>query len=195
MDYAALYLYVIVATFTPGPNNLMSFYLCAENGLKGGIKYIIGAVMGFTSLFFIFGWLNLWLSKFVPIIEPYIKWFGVLYLLFLAVYIIVGGKKNKSNGGSQSGLNTIPKGFLLQYVNVKGLIFSLTVFSMYITPYVSSYSTIVLISLSFSALGFLSLMLWAATGSVLSKLFSKYRMAFNIIMALLLVYCAYTVIK
>lgn len=188
MVYSAMLLYVFVSTFTPGPNNLLVMFLCARNGFWGSTKFFIGAIVGFTSLFALCGILNLVLSSFVPVIEPYMKWLGAAYLLFLAFVILKGRKKTEKSDDTK--MNSIVAGLLLQYMNIKGWLFGLTVFSMYVTPYSKSVITTLAFSLLFSLICMSAMFVWAISGTKLKHVFTKYETIVNVAMALLLAYCA-----
>jgi cysteine/O-acetylserine efflux protein len=128
MNYTAFLVYVIVSTFTPGPNNLMAMYVSVRNGVRGGSRFYFGAILGMSSLFVLCGVLNFVLSSFVPVIEPYMKWLGACYLLYLSFIILRGSRKGKDD--LQSVPISFESGFSLQYVNVKAWLFGLTVFSL-----------------------------------------------------------------
>ena len=191
MDYLTLFLYVIMVTGTPGPNNLMALYVCAEHGVWKGRKFLIGAGTGFTTVFVLCGVLSYWLAALIPIVEPYIKWLGVLYLLYLAFCIL---KSKNDSGEDKTSINTFIYGFSMQFINVKVWLFGLTVYSMYVTKYFSSLPVIALFGLSFGIIGIATMMLWAFGGTLIKNIFAKYRIAFNLTMAGFLVYCAYKVV-
>lgn len=193
MDYANMLLYVVVSTFTPGPNNLMAMYQCAQNGIAGSLKYLIGATIGFTSLFILCGVLNLGISSIIPDIEPYMRWFGAGYMIYLAIVIL--RKRNKSNDVGSGKSNSLISGFLLQYVNVKGWFFGLTVFSIYVTPFNDFIIPTIGFGLLFSLICAIAMFIWAVSGATLKNVFTKYETLVNIMMAVLLVYCAYSIWK
>jgi threonine/homoserine/homoserine lactone efflux protein len=82
-------------------------------------------------------------------------------------------------------------GLVLQFVNVKVLIYCIMSMEMYIVPYYQGqWPALILFALLLSFVGFLSTIIWALFGSLLKKLFSKYAKITNTIMALILVYLA-----
>lgn len=191
MDYLTLFLYVFFITVTPGPNNLMALYVCAENGFWEGRKYLMGATIGFSSIFILCGILNYWLSAFLSSATPYLKWIGVLYLLYLAFSILKSKSTKEENSFST---NSFIYGLTIQFVNAKVWLFGLTVYGMYVIPFTDYLPAMILFGISFSIIGFVSMIIWALGGASLKTLFAKYRKTFNVIMAALLVYCAYTVV-
>ncbi len=195
MNLSVLLTYVIVSSITPGPNNIMSMYICSTHGLWNGRRFICGAACGFTVLFMLCAVLNYTLSAFIPVVEPYMKWLGVAYLVFLAAMILFGSKKDKDNTAKLDRANSVVAGFLLQYVNVKGILFGITVFAMYVTPYTATIWPAFGFALLFGVIGLASLVLWGAGGVALRRVFARYGTAFNIVMAALLLYCAYTAIR
>jgi len=88
--------YVFIVTFTPGPNNIMSMVNATKYGYKKTFNFMFGVFTGFFILLLISSYSNLFLYKYIPKIEPFMKIIGGIYMLYLA-YIIVkpthSGKK------------------------------------------------------------------------------------------------------
>jgi threonine/homoserine/homoserine lactone efflux protein len=79
---------------------------------------------------------------------------------------------------------------LLQFVNVKIILYGITAMSSYVLPHYRGVATIALFALLLSVIGVSGCLCWAAFGAVFENLFHRYRKTLNVIMALLLVYCA-----
>ncbi len=183
MEFASLVLYVCVMCFTPGPNNLMSMYVSAKNSLTKASPFLFGALVGYTSLFILCGLLNLLLVYLVPAVEQFMKWLGAAFMLYLAVMILFSRKASSESGKPASSLT----GFVLQYANVKGWLFGLTVFSMYVTPYFRSVLVVLTFALGFSMVLFAASLSWAVFGNAFKGFYDRHFMAFNIFMAVMLV--------
>jgi threonine/homoserine/homoserine lactone efflux protein len=190
MEFVSLLLYVCVMCFTPGPNNLMSMYVSVKNRLTKASPFLFGALAGYTSLFALCGLLNLLLAYLVPAVEPFMKWLGVAFMLYLAVTILLS--RREASGESAKPFSFL-MGFALQYVNVKGWLFGLTVFSTYVTPYFRSVLVILGFALGFSVVTFAASLSWAVFGNVFKSFYDRHFTAFNIFMAVLLVCCAVSV--
>jgi threonine/homoserine/homoserine lactone efflux protein len=183
--------YVFVTTFTPGPNNIMSMTNGNNFGYKKTLKYILGVTTGFAVIMILCNYLNLLLVGFVPKIKIYMDILGVAYMLYLAVKILMSS--STSHNGQSKSLNTFTAGITMQFVNPKVILYGITVTSSFILPYYNDIGILLLFSIFFALIAFLSTSCWALFGSLFQKFLSKYNKLFNIVMALLLVYSALSV--
>jgi threonine/homoserine/homoserine lactone efflux protein len=183
--------YVFVTTFTPGPNNIMSMTNGNNFGYKKTLKFILGVTTGFAVIMILCNYLNLLLVGFVPKIKIYMDILGVAYMLYLAVKILKSSS-NTHNDQNKS-LNTFTAGITMQFVNPKVILYGITVTSSFILPYYNDIGILLLFSIFFALIAFLSTSCWALFGSLFQKFLSKYNKLFNIVMALLLVYSALSV--
>ena len=80
-------LFWFVTAYTPGPNNVVASYSGFNFGISKTIPHILGVTLGFTSLvlFLSIGLINFF--KLFPIVQVVIKYFGTLFLLYLAYKI------------------------------------------------------------------------------------------------------------
>ncbi|MEA1974545.1 MAG: LysE family transporter [Bacillota bacterium] len=179
--------YALVVTFTPGPNNIMSMINATKYSYRKTFPFMFGVFTGFFFLMLISSYFNLFLFEYIPKIEPFMKIIGGLYMLYLAISII---KSNNKNHNIIAKTNTFTTGIILQLLNVKAILYSLTVMSSFIIPQFKSKLLLILFSLFLSLLAFISLNCWALFGSFFNKLIKKHEKTFNIIMASLLIYSA-----
>lgn len=92
---------------------------------------------------------------------------------------------------SQKGISaTFMGGILLQVLNIKSWLLCLTIFSVYIMPYTTSIGVMLLWALISLGIMITSTATWAFSGNAIKRVYTQYRMLFDIVMALLLVYCA-----
>ncbi len=181
--------YALITTFTPGPNNLISFYAVSTHGWKQGLKVIAG--IG-TAIFLIMTLCALFSHQLTIGIESKVgilKWFGALYIFWLAVMIA----KDKP-GETHFNVSTYGKGFILVFINVKMILYALTVFGGYIITTTNSWPTLFFHAVFLTLLCTASNLTWAAAGSTLQNFINKHYRPFNIIMALILIYCALSLI-
>lgn len=183
--------YVFVTTFTPGPNNIMSMTNGNNFGYKKTLKFILGVTTGFAVIMILCNYLNLLLVGFIPKIKIFMDILGVAYMLYLAVKIL---KSSSNTHNSQNkSLNTFTAGITMQFINPKVILYGITVTSSFILPYYNDIGTLLLFSIFFALIAFISTSCWALFGSLFQKFLSKYNKLFNIVMALLLVYSALSV--
>ncbi len=180
-----LILYTIVMAITPGPNTILSMANASAIGLKKGIWLNIGMLIGITCVTFISFFAVSLLSAFIPKAELFLKIIGSLYILYLAWKTY-----RKSTFSVEEKSAGFLEGLILQLINVKVYLLALTAISSGIMPMEISYVTKFHISFLIPIICFLSGLVWAVCGALLSKLFTEHRKVINTILALLLVYSA-----
>jgi len=109
-------------------------------------------------------------------------------MLYLAYHVFKS--KPVEEIDEQDGLNTFKAGFILQFVNLKGILYGVTVYSLFITPTVHDPILVSLFAPVLTAIGFISISCWAFGGNLFRSFLKKYYRAFNLAMSLLLVYTA-----
>lgn len=188
-------LFVIINSFTPGPNNFMAMSFASRYGFKKTLRFCLGVGLGFFTLILLCSSFNDLLIKIMPTIKTPLTILGVSYMLYLA-FITIRDKETKNNNKeNNAGSNFIVMGFFLQFVNPKGILFGITVVSTFILPYYQSYFIYFICSLFLGGIGIVSSTTWSLFGNVFQKFLPKYRKVFNIVMASLLVYSAIAIIN
>jgi threonine/homoserine/homoserine lactone efflux protein len=123
----------------------------------------------------------------IPAVKPYVAAVGAAYMLYLAYKTL---RDNPHAGGKQKECTTVLSGVGMQLVNPKGILFCVTVAANYFAPYYRTLPPIAGLILMLSALIFVSTSSWSLFGSAFQNFISAHRKPFNIVMALLLAYCA-----
>ncbi|KEZ49517.1 MULTISPECIES: LysE family translocator [Metabacillus] len=187
MNIAAFLSYVIITSVTPGPSNILMMNEGRKFGFIKSWKFNSGILAGFALLGLLSGVFTTSLYDSIPLVEPYFKAAGAAYLLYLAWRV---GFRKGSGEDSSIERSSFLSGFIFQLINIKSILFFLTVMSIFVLPYYSSYEAIgFYLSLSI-LLGWTALLLWSGFGSMFKKFFSEYDKFFRVIMSLLLVYSA-----
>jgi threonine/homoserine/homoserine lactone efflux protein len=146
-------------------------------GLWTGVTIVVLAVAAFGSL----------LTSALPSIELPMKIVGAAYMLFLAYKTLV----SKPVAESAVIRTRYWSGVLLQFINPKLMVYALVAMEAYILPHFAGRLTeLALFALLLSTISFLLSLCWAAFGSAFRTLFTKHARVTNVIMALVLVYCA-----
>lgn len=187
-NWAAFLSYVFVMTFTPGPNNIMAMTFANRDGFKRTQRFMLGVAFGFMVLQLLCSYFNLLLFSVLPSVKLAMDIIGAAYMVFLAVKIVLS--KPHDGDRKDTRLNGFIPGTLLQFVNPKGVLYCITVAASFVMPYYRTNVAIILFSLFTTAVVYASNNVWGAFGVLFQKLLSKYRLPFNIAMALLLLYCA-----
>jgi len=76
--------FVIVTTFTPGPNNISSSSMGILFGYRKTLPFILGIVTGFVFTMLVSGFLSRTVFGLVPELEAIMRLVGAGYILWLA---------------------------------------------------------------------------------------------------------------
>ena len=186
--FTTLMLFMFVAAFTPGPNNLLSSYSGFNFGIKKSLPLICGVTFGFPILLIVINsGLIIFFKKF-PILQEIIKIIGLGFILYFA-YKIAFNKNNKE----QKTKNPIKFFNMLffQFINPKAVLFAIIVVSTFINTNESFFrdTTIVVgVALIFS---FVSILSWCLLGKFLRRFATnkKFIQTFNYVMSFFLIVC------
>lgn len=192
MNLTAFFTFTLLTAFTPGPNNILAMSNTSKYGLKNSIGVIQGIFTGFLSVMILCSIFSIILVNIIPTIKPVMTYIGVAYILWLAWHVVKS--KPQSNGESIEKADSFITGFILQFVNIKIILYGITAISTFIIPFYSSYFSIGAFTLLITVCGCSGVFTWAIFGAAFQNFFERYRTKVNIIMALLLVYSAITLI-
>lgn len=186
--------YAIATTFTPGPNNASASSSGMQNGFRKTLPYLIGISIGFFVILAASGLLLDFIMQIYGKISSYLKWVGALYMLWLAVVPFI--PQGKSGKKSMSINYTLSNGMILQLVNIKVILYGITLYSSFSALIGYSPVAVIVSSLFLTILGFGSIALWTFIGSAFSAYFKNkvFFYSFNAIMSLLLVYSAVSIL-
>jgi len=180
--------YVFVTTFTPGPNNVMSMSNAMRFGYRGTLRFLAGITCGFLVVMLICGLLDFGLVSLAPQVKLWLNILGAVYMVYLAVHIVRSKPVDGDPAGA--GLNSFRAGFMMQFLNVKVILYGVTVFSTFIVQAYHDPLTVSLFAPILAGIGFISISCWAIGGNLFRSLLFKYYRLFNLAMGALLVYTA-----
>ncbi len=180
--------YVFIVTFTPGPNNILSMVNGMRYGYHKMIRFLAGIVIGFFILMFISGLLNVALTNLIPDSEHWLKILGAVYMLFLAYHVIRSGPVDETAG--KRSINSFKFGFMMQFLNIKAILYGISVYSLFIIDLYKSPLIILLFALFLAFITYLATSAWALGGNIFRVVGQKYYRLVNFIMAGLLIYTA-----
>jgi threonine/homoserine/homoserine lactone efflux protein len=191
-NFTAFLSYVVITTFTPGPNNIMSMSNASRYGFKKSIFFNIGIFFGFFTIIALCSTFSVTLFRLMPSIKPIMTFIGAVYILWLAwkTYKSDHHSEGNSDSNDKKKTNTFQAGFLLQFVNPKVILYGITTVSTFIVPYYRSVVVLAIFSAILASVGFIATCCWSLFGSVFQKLLVQNEKIINIVMALLLLYCA-----
>ncbi len=185
------FIYAIINAITPGPGNILALNTVGSFGWKKGKPLFFGVFVGYYVVqilcaVFVFG-----VSAFLPNVLGVMKYIGAAYILWLAIHIAISKPAVDSAEKSASFL----KGFLLQFVNVKIYLFGITALTGYVTDYSTSLCALLLFELIIATIGTVATLIWVGMGILIQKAYQKHYRVINIILALTLLECVYSMLK
>jgi cysteine/O-acetylserine efflux protein len=179
--------YVMLTTFTPGPNNIMSMSNASRFGFRRSLRFTAGVFAGFLVVMALSCTFAVTLYKALPNIKPLMTVIGATYILWLAWKTATAKPHTEQDGASTS---TFLSGALLQFVNPKGILYGITAASTFLVPYYTSPVVLAGFCLFMAAVSLISTSCWAAFGSLFERFLLSNHRVVSWIMASLLVYCA-----
>ncbi|MFB9328873.1 LysE family translocator [Paenibacillus aurantiacus] len=186
MDTASFFIYCTVATFTPGPTNIVLLSTVHHSGARTAMRYAYGATIGFGVLLGLSALLNTILAAYIPAILMGMRLIGSGYMLYLAYRLY-----NMNAAHSATPHNaTFGSGFLMQFLNPKVVLFALTVIPTFFSPNFASSSAVATGVLVITGIGFAAFVAWVLFGSIFRSLLLKHTKRVNIILAGSLAYAA-----
>lgn len=190
MNIPAFFSYISLTAFTPGPNNIMAMSNSVKCGLRRAMVFCLGILMGFLVMMSLCALFTSLLYRYIPAVAPVMKWVGAAYILFLAFQIVRDKPSSPETKKQVLNPDSPLTGMVMQFVNPKLILYGITAMSTFILPNTQSLPGLALAVLVLSLMGYAGTCCWALFGSLFQRAFQKYRKPMNIIMALLLVYCA-----
>lgn len=179
--------YVMLTTFTPGPNNIMSMSNASRHGFRTTLRFTSGVFAGFFIVMAISCAFTLTLYRVLPNVKPVMTVVGAAYILWLAYKTLTASLHAEKGAGATS---TFLSGVVLQFFNPKGILYGLTVASTFLVPYYKSPAVLAGFCLFMAAVSFISTSSWAAFGSLFERFLARNGRIVSWVMAGLLVYCA-----
>lgn len=190
-DAIAFLSYVLITTFTPGPNNILSMLNAGRAGIRKGIRFNIGIFIGFTLVMILCGVFGSVLITYMPTVKPLLKYIGAAYILWLAYK--TSRSEYKSVEDDSSEIYGVKEGLTLQFVNPKVILYGITTLSTFIVPYYDGSVSLVF-AVGLATVAFTATMCWAFFGAAFHRVLKKHTRKVNVVMSLMLVYTAVSLV-
>jgi threonine/homoserine/homoserine lactone efflux protein len=182
----ALLMFVVVTSFTPGPNNAMLLATGLNFGFRRGLPHLTGVALGFGVMVLAVGLGLGVVFQAYPAAYTVLKYAGAAYLLYLAWQIATAGQLEEGEARGRPITFLEAAGF--QWLNPKGWVMAIGAVSTYAA--VAAFPlNMGLIAGVCSVVGILSSVTWLGFGTALQRLLTNPQAvrAVNVVMALLLV--------
>lgn len=168
LELLPLITFVLITTFTPGPNNISSASMGLNFGYAKTFPYLAGIVLGAAAVTFSCGFLSGSVLSVVPTLEKWLRWFGSAYIFWMAWGILRTSWSIKEKESICE-----PPGFFhgvgLQILNPKLFVFAVSLFSTFLRPLAGKGLLLVLAVMALALVNFCSISLWTLFGTVLNK--------------------------
>ena len=189
IDFIPLVSFVMVTTFTPGPNNISSASMGVLYGYRDTVKYLAGITVGFFFIMLLCAYVSSTLLNLIPSVEPVLRIIGAAYILWLAIGTARASYAFKDAGQPPMGFK---KGFFLQTFNPKVAVYGLTLYSTFLSPAADNLIKLTVFAMLFALTAFCSTSTWALCGAAIRTHLHqpKVRLLVNAVLILLLIYTA-----
>ncbi len=194
-DLTAFAIFVVVTTFTPGPNNITSLSFCLNQGYRKSVQYMLGIICGLyvvqlsiaTALFYVS-------STTIAEAIGWMKYIGAAYIIYLAYKTL---RMNIEWRDSDMSHSHFLDGFLFQAINPKVYFFTTTILTTFINYEQATLPRLALLALALSGLTFVAVSTWGLVGALIKQLFANplYTRIIGVVMSLSLLYTAYLILK
>jgi threonine/homoserine/homoserine lactone efflux protein len=180
----AMAAFALVSSISPGPVNFISLSAAVNFGWRVALRHVWGATVGFTLLLIFLGLSVHQVLRYLPKLSVLLQGAGVLFLLYMAYGM--ASSRAKLQSGQSTGAPTFLSGALLQWLNPKAWIASISGMTAFTADGASQ--TVWWFAAIYFVICFLSLACWALAGVFLSSYLqqARYLRAFNLSMAALL---------
>ena len=189
IDFIPLVSFVMVTTFTPGPNNISSASMGVLYGYRDTVEYLAGITVGFFFIMLLCAYVSSTLLNLIPSVEPVLRIIGAAYILWLAIGTARASYAFKDAGQPPMGFK---KGFFLQTFNPKVAVYGLTLYSTFLSPAADNLIVLTVFAMLFALTAFCSTSTWALCGAAIRTHLHqpKVRLLVNAVLILLLIYTA-----
>jgi threonine/homoserine/homoserine lactone efflux protein len=191
--FAGFLVFALVASITPGPNNLMLMASGATFGLKRTAPHMAGVVLGFGAMTLAVGLGLSEVLKASPVLFAVLRWGAAAYILYIAYRMVTA----KGPGIAVTGER--PMSFVgavaFQWINPKAWVMALGAVGTY-AEHGRFLVDVAIIAVVFMIVGAPCALTWTGFGTAIRRWFKKpnHLKAFNWTMAALLVASLYPLI-
>ncbi len=174
-----LALFALVASITPGPNNLLLMRSGARFGVRRSLWHLSGVEAGFVGLVLLshVGIGALLLA--MPLAFVVLRWACFAYLIWLAIAILRDARTEPARTGRPAETSARPmsffEGLMFQLINPKAWMMAVTVASAFYGSAVPSTLDVTVATLISIAIGTPCMLVWAGWGAAIDRVLTQPR--------------------
>ena len=187
----ALFAFSVVAFFTPGPNNVLTFIYALRYGTKTAVLFRIGILVASPLIHALVVGGMLPFFETYPLVLQVMSYISLVLILYIAYSVMTSNPDLKSNQNDIVVMGVI-SGALFQIVNPKNWSLGLAMSSLYTDPNMPILSQVITVFSVVFIINIISPIPWLLGGLYFREYFEKpSRMRiFNIVMGLSLIVMA-----
>ena len=185
--WLSFFSYTVITALSPGPNNILAINATGNYGIKQRKNLLLGIYSGFFCVMVLCGVFSAALASFLPNVIVYMKYLGAIYISWLAYHVAVSKPVELTAGDNPTSFF---RGIMLQFVNVKIILWGITAFTGFVLPHYHSPIALFGFILLLSFIGDGATHIWAIAGVAFSGFLKRHWRTANISMAVLLLYSA-----
>lgn len=159
-----------------------------QSGYRRTIGFMFGVFAGMAIILLICGLLNVVIVNTLPQFKVWLNLAGAAYMAYLGIHTILSKPNEKS--ATKNGTNTFGAGVALQFLNLKVILYGITVYSVFITRLFTQSYAIALSAVLMAGVGFIATSCWALGGSVFRTYWLAHYRILNLVMGGSLIYLA-----
>ncbi|AAZ27230.1 LysE family translocator [Colwellia psychrerythraea] len=164
----AMFSFSLAMSISPGPVNMVILSSGANYGVRKTFSFVSGGTIGFTSLLLFIGLGFYKVIDLYPLLLKYLAISGSLFIVYMG-YLIASSKPKLDI--NEQNLPTFMQGFLLQWLNPKAWIASVSGVSLFSVP--ENNQVFLTFLLIYFLVCYLSLFSWSVLGDKVTILLSN----------------------
>ncbi|PTW50835.1 MULTISPECIES: LysE family translocator [Rhodovulum] len=165
----ALGAFALVASITPGPNNLMLMASGANFGFRRSLPHILGVALGFVAMIVLVGLGAMRAFEAWPGLRVALTWLGTAYLVWLAWKIARAAPPAPDAAPGRP--MTFWQAAAFQWVNPKGWTMSLAALTLYAPG--QQIAGVLLVAAAFAAVSLPATVLWTVLGTRIRRVLTR----------------------
>ena len=184
--------FILISTFSPGPSNISSAAMGVLHGYRKTLPFLLGMVVGFLLLMSTCAWASATVLHVFPALQPILRYIGATYIIYLAYGMLKASYTFAAEEGEKTEPLGFGKGFMLQALNPKLVVYGLTLFSAFFAPLADQPLQIALVVPVLATVAFCATSTWTLGGTLIKHQLRhpQIQLGVNIVLSLLLVYTA-----
>jgi threonine/homoserine/homoserine lactone efflux protein len=190
----AFCMFALIASITPGPNNMMIMASGLNHGFVRSLPHLAGICCGFVFMVFATGVGMHAVFDAVPQLQVVLKYVGAAWMVWLAWKLANAAPMGKNGENSAKPMSFIGAA-AFQWVNPKAWVMSVGAVTSYL-PHASELKDVITLAVIFGVIGTPCVGIWASFGVGMQRVLQQPRAVriFNFTMAGLLLASLYPVL-